>query len=165
MPATYEPIATTTLGSAAGSITFSSIGSSYTDLKLIIVGTTTSNASVYLNFNNDTTALYSQTHLAANGSAVMSGRTTGQTKIISPPNYSFFNSVPSMIICDIFSYAGATNKTSIVSAYLDKNGSGAVEIAVGLYRSTTAISRIDLTPQAGNFNTGTTTTLYGIKNA
>ena len=37
MPATYEPIATTTLGSAATNITFSSIPATYTDLRLVLV--------------------------------------------------------------------------------------------------------------------------------
>ena len=37
MAITYEPIATTTLGSAAASVTFSSISGSYTDLVLIVV--------------------------------------------------------------------------------------------------------------------------------
>jgi hypothetical protein len=41
MPATYEPIATTTLGGAAATITFSSISSAYTDLRIVLVGTTT----------------------------------------------------------------------------------------------------------------------------
>ena len=36
MATTYEPIATTTLGSAAASITFSSIAGTYTDLRLVL---------------------------------------------------------------------------------------------------------------------------------
>ena len=36
MAITYEPIATTTLSSAASSVTFSSISGSYTDLVLVI---------------------------------------------------------------------------------------------------------------------------------
>jgi hypothetical protein len=35
MPATYEPIATTTLGTAAATITFSSIPATYSDLMQI----------------------------------------------------------------------------------------------------------------------------------
>ena len=38
MASTYEKIATTTLGSATASYTFSSISGTYTDLILILVG-------------------------------------------------------------------------------------------------------------------------------
>jgi hypothetical protein len=48
MPATYEPIATTTLGTAAASITFSSIPATYTDLRLIS-GHKASTTSCFLN--------------------------------------------------------------------------------------------------------------------
>jgi hypothetical protein len=36
MATTYEPIATTTLGTAAAFITFSSIPATYTDLRLVV---------------------------------------------------------------------------------------------------------------------------------
>jgi glycosyltransferase involved in cell wall biosynthesis len=56
MPATYEPIATTTLGSAAASITFSSIPATYTDLRLVIVGNL---SSFHLNFiKNESNIFY-----------------------------------------------------------------------------------------------------------
>ena len=51
MPATYEPIATTTLGSAAASITFSSIAGTYTDLRLVMVGTTSASDWAFVRFN------------------------------------------------------------------------------------------------------------------
>jgi hypothetical protein len=38
MAITYEPIATTTLGTAAASVTFSSISGAYTDLVLVCNG-------------------------------------------------------------------------------------------------------------------------------
>jgi hypothetical protein len=66
---------------------------------------------------------------------------------------------------DIFSYAGSTFKTTLYTASGDKNGSGAVERGVALYRSTSAINRVDLFGWTGNLATGTTATLYGIKNA
>jgi hypothetical protein len=52
---TEVAIATTTLGSAASTITFSSISGSYTDLRLVLVGNTASGASDYginMIFNN-----------------------------------------------------------------------------------------------------------------
>ena len=38
MAITYEPIATNTLGSAAASVTFSSISGTYTDLVVVVSG-------------------------------------------------------------------------------------------------------------------------------
>jgi hypothetical protein len=66
---------------------------------------------------------------------------------------------------DLFSYAGSTFKTALITQSNDRNGSGSVEQTVALYRSTTAISRIDLNSGAPYFNTGTIATIYGILKA
>ena len=66
MAATYEPIATTTLGSAASSITFNSIPATYTDLRVVLVGTTTATANCWLTFNSDGATNYSDTFLYSN---------------------------------------------------------------------------------------------------
>jgi len=61
MPATYEPIATTTLGSAAATITFSSIPATYTDLVIVFAGTATANLNPLMSFNSDSGTNYSTT--------------------------------------------------------------------------------------------------------
>ena len=164
MPATYEPIATTTLGSAASAITFNSIGAGYTDLRVVLVCQNASSTfSVKLNFNNDTASNYSFTYLRGNGTAASSGRGTNSTFIemdaqnISP-NWA-------LNTADIFSYAGSTNKTALITGSQDANGSGGVYRYVGLWRNTAAITRVDLTSVSNNFTTGTTATLYGILKA
>ena len=65
MPTTYEPIATTTLGSAQSSVTFSAISGSYTDLVIVINGALSSGlASLSVEYNGDTTVgNYSYTRL------------------------------------------------------------------------------------------------------
>ena len=66
-------------------------------------------------------------------------------------------------LADIFSYAGSTVKSGLISAANDNNGSGDVDVAIGLYNSTSAISSITLSNQAALlFDVGTTATLYGI---
>ena len=165
MPATYEPIATTTLGSAAASITFSSIASSWTDLRLVLVGSGDTNAT--LRFNSDTAANYSNTRLGGDGTATESARQTSTTSINTTASEGLPASTPAMVTVDVFSYTGSTNKTVLITHSQDKNGSGWVARAVGLWRSTSAITTISFTATGGTalFNTGTTATLYGIKNA
>jgi ethanolamine utilization microcompartment shell protein EutL len=75
MAKTYEPIATTTLGSAAASYTFSSISGSYTDLILVVDATTTAgNRALQLVLNSDTGTNYSATYITGDGSSTASSR-------------------------------------------------------------------------------------------
>jgi hypothetical protein len=67
---------------------------------------------------------------------------------------------------DFFSYAGSTFKTILIEQNQDLNGSGSVIRRVGLWRDTSAITTIFFdTATVNGFPTGTTATLYGIKNA
>jgi len=165
MPTTYEPIATTTLGSAASSITFSTIASSWTDIKVIIVATAASNANFAFRFNSDSGSNYSRTRLAADGSTVTSSRNTNQTELQLTSSFNI-GTTPVMRTLDIFSYAGSTNKTVLFEEINDLNGSGGLNKQVGLWRNTAAITSIYFFAQsATDFAAGTTATLYGIKNA
>ena len=168
MPTTYEPIATQTLGSAAATIDFTSIASSWTDLRVILVGTTANNGTVMrLRLNSDTTSIYSWTELYGTGSAAGSANGTNSSSINISDSavVGTSNTVPHFFTIDLFSYAGSTFKTSLITASEDNNGTGAVYRAVGLYRSTSAITAVRLYAASGNLNTGTIATLYGIKNA
>jgi hypothetical protein len=169
MPGTYEPIATTTLGTAASNITFSSIPSTYTDLRLVFVGYAGSGsfANFRITFNSDNGGNYSRTTLGGNGGSPSSFSNTNQTYIdLGIANLSI--SQPSMHIMDLFSYAGSTNKTILLNNGMEFNGgsyAGAVELLVGLWRSTSAINTIRIATSSNTYIAGTTATLYGIKNA
>jgi hypothetical protein len=165
MPATYEPIATTTLGSAASSITFSSISSAYTDLRLVLFVKTSGGDDLRLRFNTSTTSVYSYTYLYGNGTSASSGYQTGTTYINPCQPSQLPTAQFSLITADIFSYAGSTNKTVLCTNSNDLNGSGVVERTVGLWRDTSAINQIVLSPASGQFSIGTTATLYGILKA
>jgi hypothetical protein len=160
---TEVAIATTTLGSAAADITFSSISSSYTDLRLVIVGKATGSGSVVrLRFNSDTGSNYSNTFLYGDGAGAASSRSTSQTFANLSFGADFRSSQPGMITTDIFSYAGSTNKTLLSNECLDLNGGGTINPSVSLWRSTSAISTINLSLSVDNWAIGTTATLYGI---
>ena len=165
MATTYEPIATTTLGSSNADITFSSIPATYTDLRFVVTGTSvTSFATLLVRFNSDTGSNYSQTRLVGSGTAVSTQRETNATSIRAALSSGFGPTEPSSIIFDIFSYRGSTFKTALFEAFCDRNGAGSVERTIGLWRSTSAITTI-LINNANQFTAGTTATLYGILKA
>lgn len=165
MPATYENIATTTLTSAASTITFSSISGSYTDLRLVFVGVATSiSTDIWLRFNSDTGTNYSNTFLYGDGTSALSDRTTGSSRI-NQGLIDLSTTIPCFSAIDIFSYAGSTNKTVLWSQSNDKNGSGAAEATVGLWRNTAAITTVTIQTSTSTFASGTTATLYGILRA
>ncbi len=164
MPATYEKIATTTLGSNNNIVEFTSIGSGYTDLRLIFVPLGTSTQNMNMTINGDTGSNYSWTNLRGDGSAAYSGRATSQANINLTFGTSITTTNPNLYELDFFSYAGSTYKTLLNKYSADKNGSGNLGVQVGLWSSTSAITQITFTA-ATNFATGTTATLYGILKA
>ncbi len=159
MAATYEPIATTTLGSTSAQVDFTSIPSTYTDL--ILISNTIGTATFYsLRLNADSTALYSRTRLVGNGTSATSSRQSGQTEII----IDGLNSTNwSMSTIQFMNYSNTTtNKTVLVRTAFPSTDTAAI---VGLYRSTAAISSIRLFMNSNSFAVGSTFTLYGIKAA
>ena len=171
MPITYEPIATTTLGSAAANIDFTSIPSTYTDLRLVLVvrsDRASTVDSVNLRFNSDTTTSGSQTTLLGDGSTASSFRSTSVSRVCNCncPADTSTAGIFGLIEYNVFSYTGSTNKTVLAKTSADRNGAGTTEVQVGLWRNTAAITSIRLLSNtSSNFVAGTTATLYGIKNA
>lgn len=164
MASTYEPIATTTLSSAASSITFSSIASTWTDLRIAFTPAGGSGANaVTVRFNSDTATNYSRTSLYGDGASATSTRNTSSTRITFAA--AMQATYPEFYTLDIFSYSGSAYKTCLGTQSADANGSGYTASIVGLWRSTSAITSIELANNGGNFAAGTTATLYGIKAA
>jgi hypothetical protein len=159
---TEVAIATTTLGSTAANITFSSIPSTYTDFRVVLVGKGAANASgnvFEFRINGDTGTNYSRTLLKGDGASASSARTTSATNI----SFNTDKKLDSMymVTVDALSYAGSTNKTFLMEWSGDYNGEGNVIRSVGLWRSTSAITSIAFATN-GNFVAGDTATLYGI---
>lgn len=164
MASTYTPIATQTLGSAASSVTLSSIPSTYTDLILVISAQGASGASSAINayFNTDTASNYSYTQITGDGTSAASARTSSSTRMRL--GWSAISSAFAPSIVHIQNYANTTTyKTSLVRINDAADRTGAV---INLWRSTAAINQIVLNLNSGaNFNIGSTFTLYGIKAA
>ena len=163
MAATYEPIATTTIttGGVTTEINFTSIASTWTDLRIVVTGAVASDVDFRCQLNSDSGSNYSGTYLYGDGASAVSGRNTSATYIHCGDVYSAY---PWLLTLDIFSYAGSTYKTLLITNSADQNGSGRVWNRVSLWRSTSAVTSIRL--YAGQyFNAGFTATLYGIKAA
>ena len=159
MASTYTPIATTTLGSAAASYTFSSIPSTYTDL-VLIVNANSSLFNLNLRFNSDSSSLYSDTIIYNNGNTPASARDSGQTII-----YGTVTTGAPFQIWNIMNYANTSVYKTVLLKNNDSGTSNTVSASVGLYRSTNAINAVNILPGSGNLPAGSTFTLYGIKAA
>ena len=171
---TMTLISSQTLGGTTASVTFSSIPSTYNDLKLVVSarGDSISNwVKFNLNLNSDTATNYSDTNLVGNSSAATTSRQTsvtvdgsiamsaatatastfGSTEIYFP-NYNSTGSKPFFDI-DVTEHNGvvATNVQTQAIAHL--------------YRGASGISSITLTPASGNFVQYSDFYLYGIKNS
>lgn len=172
MPATYEPIATTTLGSNVSSFDFTSIPNTYTDLKLIMVLSGSGNgAAVHYKFNDSATG-YSMTEIYGDGTTAASTRETGLTigRFSASTIFSLLagETNRTLFIMDVMNYSNTSvNKTSLVSISRDRNGAGGVSNSVGLWGSTNAITKITITTNDSTayFTNGNTATLYGILKA
>lgn len=162
MPAgpTYEPIATTTLGSNTASVTFSSISGSYTDLVYIIYNKSGgTNSSI--RFNSDGGSNYSLTQLYGDGSAAASLRSSNVTYAIGGVIQS-----DATVVGHIMNYSNTTTNKTLIA----RGGAGSgtyLDVCVSLWRSNSAITSVTFYQDSGGgtWATGSTFTLYGIKAA
>jgi len=157
----YEVISTQTLGTAVASVTFSSIPQTYTDLVLVVSHDVTADAISGIQFNGDTASNYSSTYVWGQGTNVYSGRETSAASA-----FAFYAAAASgfaTAIIQVMNYSNATTHKTL----LGRESDSAVEAMalVSLWRSTAAITSMVLLRRSGNFATGSTFTLYGIKAA
>jgi hypothetical protein len=168
MPITYEPIATQTLGSTAGSVTFSSIPSTYTDLIVVTSPTATNNNyDIGIRFNSDTGSNYSMTCMVFNADNSANPQSTRETNVSSiRSNTNINNTIPNPFVLQIQNYANTTTFKSTLSRTAVPSGGYGLGATVGLWRSTSAINEITFVLLGGGSTTykvGSVFTLYGIK--
>lgn len=173
----YENINTQTLGSDTGSIEFTAISGSFTDLILVAnFGVTGSGSTFNFQVGNgtiNTSSLYSNTNMYAggiNGTTAISDRASGATSIAISPSFGFNNTgISNSAIFHFMNYSNTnTNKTFLVRANNGGGGAGGYPgsgVFVGLWRSSLAITNIKLNGASTSFKLGSTFTLYGVKAA
>ena len=160
MPSTYEKIATTTLGTATGTVTFSSISSAYTDLVVVFVGNMNAASTCFLRYNNDSGNNYTQIDVVGDGTSAITQRRSNQTGFrlydvgLSSNNINTF-------ILNINNYSNTTTYKTTLLRGSDTGGTSEVGMGVSLWRNTSAINRLDFT-FGGTWSVGSTFTIYGI---
>lgn len=168
--ATYTQIATTTLGSAQSSVTFSSISGSYTDLVLVGIGYNGAGDGYAprIQFNSDTGTNYSITDLGANGSSASSARQSNQSAMLLGyvAGWDTTSTQVGMFIAHIMNYSNTTTNKTVLSRLSQADGTyPGTDGIVGLWRNTNAITSITILGDTGvsqTFASGSTFSLYGI---
>lgn len=160
MAITYDAIASTTIsGSSTTTVTFSSISANYTDLIIVYGGQGTTNANILLKLNSDTGSNYSRTYMYGDGGSVITGRESA----LSSLGIFYTSNSQTTSILQIMNYANTTTYKTILS----RNNLSTLSTTayVAMWKSTAAISQIDLTIDAGNYAANSVISLYGIKAA
>jgi hypothetical protein len=162
-------IGTTTLGSAAADITFSSISGSYQNLTMIcqLRSTSSSNqANLQIQLNGDTGSNYwtvGGNRYAASGSAVNLFDNTGTyinaQYIISGGAQAAKYSSP--VTITIPNYKGTTLAKTLQFAGADYSDGPQFCAGTGGWNNTAAITSIKIYPDANNFKAGCSISLYG----
>jgi hypothetical protein len=160
----FYQIATTTLGSAQSSITFSSIPQTYTHLQIRGIAKSTATDDTWMQVNSDTATNYSWHALRGSGGAASSFGGASANKMWTGYGMSDTGIFRSSII-DILDYTN-TNKFKTFRTYsgCDTNTStGWIEFISGNWRSTSAVTSITLFPNSGNYGQYSSFQLYGVK--
>ena len=173
MPSTYELIKGETISATAATYTFTAIPSTFTDLVIrTSLRTDQTNPDLMWRINNNTSSIYSDTQLEGTGSTAASyldnaidkfrmqhiGEGSAATSNTFG-NYEWY----------FPNYAGGANK--VVSFYgVDEDNAAAtantiIVAGASLALTTTAISAISIFLNSGNFISGSSFYLYGIKNS
>lgn len=170
---TYIALSNTVLGSATASVTFSSISQTYTDLILIARFTTAvNNRSLFMQFNSDTGANYSdallQRDVATAGNANSQNETNNTFLRICGWNggAGTTSDAPGFVIVHINNYTSTSQYKTALSQYTTLSDTNYMDTGwtISQWRNTAAVSTITLyNTNNTNYNTGSRFTLYGIK--
>lgn len=173
MPTTYTFIASTTLGSAASSVSFSSIPATYKDLVLQISARSSDTSLqdvAMVEFNGNANTIYSTllAYASGGGSGTLINRlaTKSRTGYYINGAASAANTFGTVEIY-VPSYAASQDKQyAAFGAYENTSSVERIGITANLFRSNVAVSSIVLTPLTGpNFLANSSFYLYGIKNS
>jgi hypothetical protein len=174
MPSTYTLISSNVLSTAAASVTFSAIPSTYTDLVVRTSlrsnrSSTDDNLKIIVNNDAGSTSFWSYTRLRGDGSTAASLRTTGypwMEVFMIDGNTATSNTFSSNELY-FPNYSGSQKKQiSAFNVQEDNATSAVIAIQAFLRNTTDAISSLQFLPDNGtSWLSGSSFYLYGIKNS
>ena len=170
MPATYTPIATATIATDGQGWDFTSIPSTYTDLRLVVYGRGTFASQTfggYGQINGDSGSNYSYTRLFSDGS-IQSQRATNETNlgVGELPSANATANVFGQTVIDFMNYSNTTTFKTMLIRTSAIASTAYTFTYVSLWRNTSAINRIVFgTAGFSAMKAGSVATLYGIKAA
>ena len=157
---TYVALATNTLTGTSASVTFSSISGAYTDLVVVSnVSTTLTNINFLIRFNSDTATNYSWRSVGGTGTTAVSNY-VASTAVPRVADDGYLTTTIGTYVTSIQNYSNTTTYKNYLSRA--SGSSVGVSAVVGLWRSTAAITAIELFPASSTFISGSTFSLYGI---
>lgn len=156
---TYDLIASSVLGTATATVTFSSIPATYRDLVGVFTGTATGTATLRMQFNGDTGLSYVGVYMAGDGTNATSAINNAQNEI-RVSNLATMNS-QSVIITQIMDYSATDKHTTVLSR---GNTAGvAVDATASRWTNSSAVNSVTFLPSASqSFSSAATFYLYGI---
>jgi hypothetical protein len=155
---TYTPLATVTLGSAAATVTFSSIPATYRDLVLVVQATHSAASGGFMRFNSDTTSSYTGVAMAQALTFGVDSFTFSSTSLSINLTYS---SDGQTNIVQIMDYS-ATDKHKTALIRYGRGDVGVVGAGAGRWAKTEAINNLSLISSSGQYSIGSTFNLYGV---
>lgn len=168
MPNTYKHIASSTLSATSTAFDFTSIPNTYTDLQLIGSLVSTANETVYARFNDDTSNYFSVAiggkRTDVSDSAEQVNTKTGG--LLAAPGIGTSTSVPVTFVMDVMDYTSSVYKIQLWRSGLGATASlGETYFGGSLWDDTSVVTSIKLFLSNGNFNVGSSVSLYGILKA
>ena len=167
----YDLLETTVLGSAAASVTFSSLGTYATDYQHLQIRAVMRGAGSFGSLRtevvlNGSATGYASHELIGDGSSVSSGAYTSGTfartgRIIG--NTSTANSFTTQVI-DILD-AFETSKNTTIRTLGGSTGYNQIYLTSAFWNNTASITSINLKPEVGDWAQYSRFSLYGIKGA
>jgi hypothetical protein len=157
---TYTPLANVTLGSAASSVTFSSISATYRDLICVVVAAGSTTLQGRIRLNGDTGNNYNYQRMSGSGSAATAAAAASQSSgFLSAIAQATTTGALQMDI-NIMDYSATDKHTTIISR-ADQAANG-TEAFLNRWANTAAVTSVEILTSTGNWAAGSTFALYGV---